>query len=37
MVVDRLIARWEAHLLEKTLWRTLYETGSRRAPGAGRR
>ncbi|MGA6159736.1 hypothetical protein ACPEIC_41125 [Stenotrophomonas sp. NPDC087984] len=36
MVVDRLIARREVHLREKTLWRTLYETaGRRRGPGTG--
>ncbi|OKH95572.1 tyrosine-type recombinase/integrase [Streptomyces uncialis] len=29
MVVDRLIARREVHLREKTLWRMLYETAAR--------
>ncbi|MFE5947075.1 site-specific integrase [Streptomyces sp. NPDC056480] len=29
MAVDRLIARREVHLREKTLWRTLYETAGR--------
>lgn len=29
MAVDRLIARREVHLREKTLWRMLYETVAR--------
>lgn len=29
MAVDRLMARREVHLREKTLWRTLYETSGR--------
>lgn len=29
MAVDRLIARREVHLREKTLWRMLYETSAR--------
>lgn len=29
MVIDRLIARRDAHLREKTLWRMLYETCAR--------
>lgn len=29
MAIDRLIARREAHLREKTLWRMLYETSGR--------
>ena len=29
MAVDRLIARREVHLREKTLWRMLYETSGR--------
>ncbi|MEU9794650.1 site-specific integrase [Streptomyces sparsogenes] len=29
MAVDRLVARREVHLREKTLWRTLYETAGR--------
>nr|WTB28397.1 hypothetical protein OG781_01340 [Streptomyces sp. NBC_00830]WTB35685.1 hypothetical protein OG781_45240 [Streptomyces sp. NBC_00830] len=29
MAVDRLIARREVHLREKTLWRMLYETAGR--------
>ncbi|MEU9004759.1 hypothetical protein [Streptomyces sp. NPDC048551] len=29
MAIDRLVARREVHLREKTLWRMLYETASR--------
>ncbi|SCF65135.1 Phage integrase family protein [Streptomyces sp. Ncost-T10-10d] len=29
LAIDRLIARWDVHLREKTLWRMLYETCAR--------
>ncbi|MEU1122099.1 hypothetical protein ABZ371_00550 [Streptomyces sp. NPDC005899] len=44
--IDRLVARRDVHLREKTLWRMLYETHARpeevldvqhRGPGLGRR